>query len=420
MKQMLFQTSFKCIRLVLALVFFATACQQPDDVNQNPQDFLKENVEWLSADEREGRLAGTIQEAEAANYIADRFLQFGLLPAGDDDTYFQQFLLTGPMPQALNMDNHVSRNVVGMVRGNESPDQFIILGAHYDSQGHGGIISMDANTEPSVHNGADDNASGTAGLLYLARQFAENPADKSILLVAFSGEEMGLIGSGYFTDHMEISRDSVLAMINLDMIGRLNQQKLTIFGTGTADVWSEILESVHSDTLEISTTPSGSGASDHAAFYRVEIPVLHYFTGIHEDYHRATDTPDKINYEGMISVLDHVEQVVREVSRYSPGEFEFTENTDPGEAMMHSGGVTLGVLPDYSYSGEGFRIEDVREGQPADKAGMKGGDIIIEMEGEPVKDIYEYMELLNTYSKGDRSTLVVRRDEEEIELEVIF
>ncbi|MEX0905987.1 MAG: M28 family peptidase [Balneolaceae bacterium] len=419
MKHLPYQAWFAALSLFLIPVFFTTGCQK-DDVSQSQPDFLRENIEWLAAGEREGRLAGTIHEADAANYIADRFLQFGVIPAGDDETYFQEFLLSGPVVQAMSMENHISRNVVGMVRGSQNPEQFIILGAHYDSQGMGGVISMNGSIEPSIHNGADDNASGTTGVLYLAKQLAENPAEKSILLIAFSGEEMGLIGSRYFAENMEMSRDSILAMINLDMIGRLVEQELTIFGTGTANIWSEILESVESDSLAISTVPSGTGSSDHAAFYEIGIPSLHYFTGIHEDYHRDTDIPEKINYDGMAAVLSHAEQTVREISRYTPGGIEFTETTDPRESVMQRDGVTLGVLPDYSYSGEGFRIEGIREGQPADNAGIEEGDIIIRMGENEVEDIYDYMELLGEYRAGDSERLVIRRGEEEIELDVIF
>lgn len=403
--------------LMLLLFLSVSACRMSET---SPDDFLKENVEWLAADERQGRLAGTIQEAETANFIADKFLQFGLIPAGDDLTYLQHFTLTGPVTQAMNMENHISRNVVGFVEGTEHPGQYIILGAHYDSQGLGGVISMNENTEPAIHNGADDNASGTAGLLYLAKKISENRPEKSVLFVAFSGEEMGLIGSRFFTDNMDISRDSVLAMINLDMIGRLNNMKLTIFGTGTAGEWDEILDAVSEDSLEITRTPSGSGASDHAAFYESGIPVLHYFTGTHEDYHRESDSAGKINYAGMLRVLNHVEQVIFELGQYRPEMIGFTETRGSGRGTIQSDGVTLGVMPDYSFSGDGFRVEGVRPGQPADEAGMTEGDIIIQMDGKPVTDIYDYMDLLGNYRAGDEVTLVVRRHNEEIELQVTF
>lgn len=387
---------------------------------QTATEILTEHIEWLAADEREGRLAGTIREAESANYISDLFSKYGLIPLGDEGTWLQHFILTGPVSQSLGIENHIARNVIGMVEGTKKPGQFIILGAHFDSQGRGGVISMHEDTVPAIHNGADDNASGTAGLIYLANRFAEYPPEISILFIAFSGEEVGLQGARYFTEHMEIEKDSVLAMINLDMIGRMEEDKLTIFGTGTADIWEKLLEETEQDSLNISLAPGGSGASDHAAFYEAGIPVLHYFTGTHADYHRESDTVDKINTEGMERVLNHVENVIHALQRYTPDEIQFKESTDPRESVMRENSVALGVLPDYSFSGEGFRIEGVREGQPAAMAGMQGGDIILQMGGVEIRDIYNYMEILGEFEKGEEVNLSVLRDGNELELTVTF
>lgn len=406
--------------LLAALLFFMSACST-EESSVDPAEFLSEHVEWLASDSREGRLAGSIHEAESSNYIADQFMQIGLIPMGDDGTYLQQFELTGPMPQAMGTERQISRNVVGMIEGSENPGQFIIVGAHYDSQGMGGMISMSDSDEPAIHNGADDNASGVSGLLYLADIFSDSIPEKSIVFVAFSGEEMGLLGSRYFVGNMEIEKDSVLAMINMDMIGRLNSENsLSIFGTGTANRWDSILEQVSVDTLNISTTPGGSGASDHAPFYDEGIPVLHYFTGTHSDYHRVTDMADKLNYEGMVRVLEHVRQTIFELNSLQPDEIEFQETTDPRQTTMNSDSVTLGVMPDYTYSGEGFRIEGIRDGGPADQYGLMDGDVIIQMGTETIDDIYDYMDALGNISSGDQVDVVVLRDGEEIEIEITF
>ncbi|WP_234573339.1 M28 family peptidase [Rhodohalobacter sp. 614A] len=400
-------------------LFFLMSCGT-NEVEQAGDDFLKEHVTWLADEERGGRLVGTINEADAANYISDHFLQYGLIPAGDEGTYVQQFKLEGPMVQAMEIESQISRNVVGLLEGETFPNRYIIVGAHYDGQGMGGTISMNMNSEPALHYSADDNASGTAGLFYLAREFAEHPPQSSVLIVAFSGEELGLIGSKYFVDEMEISPDSVLAMINLDMIGRLENNELDIFGTGTSSQWEKIIASVETDSLEITTTPGGMGSSDHASFYRAEIPVLHYYTGTHQQYHRETDTADLINYAGMEKVLEHVESVVRTLDSMTPGEIDFQESTDPrGNVRMRSG-PTLGVMPDYTFSGEGFRIEQVRPDGTADAAGLQDGDIIIEMDGKEVADIYGYMEVLNTLESGDTISITILRDDEEIDLEATF
>jgi len=400
---------------LLILVSCSTENRKP-----TTESFLKEHVEWLADDALKGRLAGSAGEAESANYIENLFLQFGLIPAGDEDTYLQYFTLTGPMPQAMGKENHLSRNIVGIVPGTVYPDQYIIVGAHYDGQGMGGIISMDHDAETQIHNSADDNASGTAGLLWLAGQFAENPAEKSILFVAFSGEELGLLGSRYFARNMELDRDSIAAMINLDMIGRLEGRELTIFGTGTSPAWEKVLDSVAHDSLTIATNPSGSGASDHASFHEIGIPVLHYFSGTHGNYHRNTDTADLIDYDGMKWILDHTEQVIRVLGETPIEEIEFRESSDPRSSVMRPDGVTLGVLPDYTYSGTGFRIERIQADSPAERAGIEPDDIIVGINNKIIENIYDYMDAIGSYERGDETVVKVRRSDELVELNVIF
>lgn len=405
--------------LPLITIAFLSACST-ELSKLSGEDFLREHVEWLASDQLQGRLAGTINESESANYIADRFLEYGVLPSGDNRTYFQQFTLSGPMADVMGVDNHLSRNVVGRIERSEYPGRYIIVGAHYDGQGTGGMISMSESEEGLIHNSADDNASGTAGLLYMAKEIAQKPLRSSVLFVAFSGEELGLQGSRHFADTMEIEKDSVLAMINFDMIGRLDEGALTIFGTGTANIWEEILGEVQADSLTITQTPSGSGSSDHTSFYEVGIPVLHYFTGTHNDYHSETDTSDKINYKGMVWVLEYGLQTLTRLDGYHPADIEFIETTDPRSVVMSGDTVTLGVIPDYSYSGEGFRIESVQPDNPGADAGMQNGDIIIEMDGTKVADIYDYMELLNEIENGSVVDFVVIRNNEHVELSVQF
>lgn len=414
MKQM--KTAFP---VLLAGLLFLMSCGR-SEVEEAGDDFLREHITWLADEERGGRPAGTIYEADAANYISDHFLRHGLQPAGENGTYIQQFTLEGPMVQAMGLENQVSRNVAGLIEGERFPDRYIIIGAHYDGQGMGGAISMNMNGEPVLHYSADDNASGTAGLFYLARELAENRPQSSVLIIAFSGEELGLIGSKHFVDEMEISPDSVLAMINLDMIGRLENNELDIFGTGTSSQWEEILASVETDSLEITTTPGGMGSSDHASFYRADIPVLHYYTGTHSQYHRETDTADLINYAGMERVLKHVEEVVRTLDSMAPADIDFRESTDPRSGVRMRSGPSLGVMPDYTYSGNGFRIEQVRPDGTAGKAGLQDGDVIIEMDGKQVGDIYDYMDILNTLESGDTISITILRNDKELELQATF
>ncbi|TVR17762.1 MAG: M28 family peptidase [Balneolaceae bacterium] len=407
-----------CAAMFLAVLLLQSCDLSPE--KKEPITFLQEHVEWLADDERGGRLAGSFQEASSANYIADYFQRTGLLPYVDSETYLQQFVLNGPMVQAMGKENHISRNVVGIVEGTVNPDRFIVVGAHYDGQGMGGIISMDLNNEPAIHNSADDNASGTAGLMWLANRFANNPAESTIIFAAFSGEEMGLLGSEYFVEQMDMPVDSVLAMINLDMIGRLDDGQLSIFGTGTGNIWDSLLDEVQTDSLVISQVPDGMSSSDHASFSRAGIPVLHYFTNSHDDYHRPSDTSDKINYTGMKWVLDHAEQVIRMVDAIHPDDIIFTASSAQSGSPAVLDGVTLGVVPDYNFNGTGFRIDHVRSGSLAEESGFTDGDIIVRINSENIANIFSYMETLNTFSEGDSAEFSILRDEEEIVLSIKF
>lgn len=411
------------ISIQAAFFLFVTvvsACSTSNSEKETEQ-FLKQHIVWLSGEERAGRLAGSAEEAASANYLENLFLQFGLEPAGDDDTYVQQFVLSGPMAETMEVENYQSRNILGVVRGTEFPNQYVIVGAHYDGQGDGGIISMNHEAEPSIHYSADDNASGTAGLLWLAKKFAENPVRRSVLFAAFSGEELGLLGSRYMADDLEISSDSILAMINLDMIGRLDGSGVTIFGTGTSPLWSSVLQNTATpDSLTIVTAPTGTGASDHTSFYDIGVPVLHYFSGVHDQYHRESDTSDLIDYKGMAMILDHVEGVLRHLSGYAPGDVPFTETGGDRSAGMPSDGVKLGVFPDYTWSGSGFRIEGVSTGSVAERGGIEPGDVIVRMNDVEITDIYSYMEALVDFSSGQTVNVGINRNDEAVELRITF
>ena len=404
---------------LIVILLIQTSCSS-NSGEYTAEEKIQQDVEWLAADERGGRLAGTEHEASAANYIADRFLQLGLNPAGDSDTYFQQFILEGPLAQSMGVENHISRNIVGSIIGSEDPGQFIILGAHYDGQGYGGTISLNVETADSLHNSADDNASGVAGLMHLAGELSEEPLRKSVLFVAFSGEELGLLGSRYFADNLQISTDSILAMVNFDMIGRLAEEELTIFGTGTSPQWDELLSESENSGVTIQTNASGTGASDHSSFHDIGIPVLHYFTGTHDDYHRGSDTSDEINAEGILAVTGHALDLLRDLSTLHADEMEFTATESQQQNIMSGDSVTMGVLPDYTYSGDGFRIDGVRDGGAAAEAGLQEGDVILQMGDFEIIDIYSYMEALGEFTSGEEIVVKVRRSGEIRDLTLTF
>ena len=415
----MFKTSSLTL-LLLAVVI--SGCEKNGDGPLNPDiraDEIQLHIEWLADEARMGRLAGSASEAEAANYIADHFRGFALEPAGDDGTWFQPFILSGAMAQVMGKNDHLSRNVVGMVRGTAEPARIILIGAHYDSQGMGGFISMHQNGE-AIHHGADDNASGVAALLELAHYFAKNPPLRTVLFVAFSGEELGLLGSAWFADNPVVPIENIKAMINLDMIGRMEDNSFSVFGTGTAERWPDIIRMANADSLQINKVEAPGSASDHASFNRKMIPVLHYFTGTHDDYHRPGDTPDKINAAGTEMITRHVKRVVLQLDTLQTGTLSFIGTQQAPQTTMRRNGVSMGVIPDYTYAGTGFRIDGVRDGEPAQQAGLQSGDVIILMDDHTITDIYSYMEALNTYNPGDSVAVSVRRSGQTLRLTLQF
>lgn len=381
---------------------------------------LRVHIEYLASDSLNGREAGTADEAAAANYIADLFRDYGLEPAGDEETYFQEFtintsVLTNPhSTDTSSGEKRVSRNVLGLLQGTSDSDEYIIIGAHYDHLGMGEFGSLYRGPGPRIHNGADDNASGTAGLLELAEYFSEHRPDKDILIQAYSGEEMGLLGSAYYVEHPVLENEDAIAMINMDMIGRMDEKKLMIFGIGTADDWEEIVMTANRDSLSLDLVQDGTGSSDHTSFYYKNIPVLHYFTDTHSDYHRPSDDAEYINYDGEAMALNHLRRVVEYLSTINKEQLAFIEAPGEQRQSMTMDGPTLGVLPDYGYEGEGMRITGVTEGRAAANAGLKGGDIIIGIAGEELADIYAYMGALNKLENGQLTTITVLRDGEEM------
>ncbi|MBL7941357.1 MAG: M20/M25/M40 family metallo-hydrolase, partial [Flavobacteriales bacterium] len=270
----------------------------------------------------------------------------------------------------------------------------------------------------AIHNGADDNASGVAGLLELARRLSQPGAPKSnnYLFIAFSAEEKGLIGSKYYCENPTIDLSTVNYMLNMDMIGRyVEANGLAIYGTGTSPSWIPVLDKIKIKQVR---TESGTGPSDHTSFYLKNIPVLHFFTGQHEDYHKPSDDSYKINYTGIDVVLGVVEDVINAMDKQ--GKLAFTKTVD-STPSANDFKVTLGVIPDYMYNnGDGMRIDGTKEGRPAAIAGLIQGDIITRIGEYPVTDVYSYMECLGKFSKGDQTTVTIKRNGEELVLPVTW
>lgn len=320
----------------------------------------------------------------------------------------------------LGERKRIGHNVAGYI--DNGAGTTVILGAHFDHLGYGEDgNSMHRTGEKAIHNGADDNASGTAALIELARILKNSKAkNNNYLFLAFSGEELGLFGSKYFTENPTIDMKSVGYMINMDMVGRLNDSSkaLTIGGIGTSPTWGEVLTSVSNPSFVVKYDSSGTGPSDHTSFYRKDIPVLFYFTGLHQDYHKPTDDAPKVNYKGEEKIIQHVHAVIQALNER--GKLAFTKTREVQTTTTAAFKVTLGIMPDYTYSGTGVRADGVTENRPAAKAGLKAGDVIIRLGEHTINSMEHYMQALGKFKKGDRTTVKYMRGNETLEAVVEF
>lgn len=317
---------------------------------------------------------------------------------------------------------HSTRNVVMMLPG-EDPElskEYLIIGAHADHLGMGGASSRKPDTT-AIHPGADDNASGVGAMLELAEKFAltKGSNKRSLIFIAFSGEEMGLLGSKYFVENAGIDLSAVNAMINLDMLGRFQEtNSLQVGGVGTAEGLKDLILSL-TDTsfFRLSLSDEGYGPSDHSSFYGKNIPVLFFTTGAHLDYHTPHDTHDRINYEGMIKVSDQIYEIASALAS-DDQKLKFRES-GPREStskVMRRRGVTLGIMPDFAGNVKnGLRADFVTPGRPADRGGMKKGDIIISINGKPVNNIQDYMFRMNQLKHGQTINVeIIRNNKKEL------
>ena len=328
-----------------------------------------------------------------------------------------------------------ARNVAGLLPGTDPHgSQTLVIGAHYDHLGFGGAGSLSPDAAGEVHNGADDNASGTAVLLEAARHLATGPPlAQDVLLVAFTGEERGLWGSAHYVDSPLAPLDGTVAMLNLDMVGRVTDDLVTVFGTGTAEEWTDILGRANdriTAPLDLRLNSDGFGASDHSSFYARGIPVLHFFSNTHPEYHRVEDDWDLVNAGGMARVTELLTAVARDVvpaaglASLTPvegaGNPHGVQGPADGSTVRSGFRVRLGTIPDYSRESGGMAITGVRDGSPAAKAGLKGGDIIVKFGPHDIEDVYGYMYALGEFEPGDEVEIEVLRDGERLVFEVVL
>lgn len=296
----------------------------------------------------------------------------------------------------------------------------IIIGAHYDHLGHGEIEGSLYRGEPAIHNGADDNASGVALIIEMARKLkTKGPRANNYLFLAFSGEEMGLLGSNAFVNSTAFKNYTINYMLNFDMVGRLDPMNRTLLvnGVGTSPSWN-IVKSVDSAGLHIKTTEPGIGPSDQTSFYLKDIPVLFFFTGTHSDYHKPSDDADKINYAGMEQVLTYTYNIISGLD--TAGRLSFTKTKEENKDEVPQFKVTLGVIPDYAFDGKGMRIDGVTDGKTASKAGLLAGDIVLKLGDYEVVDMMSYMKALGKFSKGDKTIVIVNRSGQEQNFAIEF
>lgn len=311
-------------------------------------------------------------------------------------------------------------NVVGFLEGSDPAlkNEVIVIGAHFDHLGYGGQNSMYRGKDKLPHVGADDNASGTTGVLEIAQKLSseKDKLKRSVLFICFTAEEEGLIGSSYFAKSDEFKNYNIVAMLNMDMVGRLKDDKLILNGTGTSTYWTPMIEELNKKyNFNTSMNPEGFGPSDHSSFYAKDIPVLMFFTDLHTDYHKPTDTPDKINTEGQQKVLNMVYDMAYDLStRDVKPEFTKVAVKEENKGERKSVRVYVGTVPDFSYSDAGYKISGVQSGSPAEKAGILAGDIMIKFGDKEINNLYDYTAALGEYKPGQDVNVVVKRGTEEI------
>lgn len=404
---------------ILFLIFLGFIFACTPEINQ--ENRIEEDATFLASDALEGRQTGTKGEKEAATYIENRFKELGLLPKGTNG-FLQTFSFkpkTNPHDEVkfdVNGDGTIAgNNVIGFI--DNKAENTIIIGAHFDHLGFGGEGSLYRDAIKAVHNGADDNASGIAVLLNLAAKLTAKNTNNNYLFMAFSGEEMGLLGSNYFVKNPTIDIKKVSYMINMDMVGRMKKDStLAVYGTGTSPIFKQVLKSYNTN-FKLVQQESGVGPSDHTSFYLADIPVLHFFTGQHEDYHKPSDDSEKLNYDGMKLISEYIFNIISDLD--DNGKLAFRKTVNESESTPRFK-VGLGVIPDYLYDGKGMRVDGVSEGKAAQKAGLKKGDIIVQLGDSTITNMISYMRALSIFKEGDKTSVVVKRGEKEVSTEINF
>ena len=412
-------------KYVLLSLVFAFALQ----VYAQRQDEMKKTVAFLASQELGGRFPGTAGDTLASEFILERLRGLRLKPVlkgKKKKAYYHDFTYG-------KEEERTTHNILAVLPGKDKQlkNEYIVVGSHYDHLGMGGKGSGSRRPDTlAVHPGADDNASGDAVVLELARHFKKVRSPRSIIFAFFGAEEQGLVGSKYFVEWMKTADENrknlpddikgIVAMVNLDMVGRMRDDALSVAGTGTSSSFKALAENVGKQTnLKISCTADGYGASDQASFVAADVPVLFLTTGGHTEHHTPFDKPHTLNYDGMQQTLDYAKELITQLAQM-PQRPDYI-NVPSTVSMSHTKfKVTLGLMPDVmgASSIPGLRADIVVAGKPAHKAGIRSGDVIQEINGMPVKDINEYMECLSKLQAGTIIPVKVLRNGETIVFQV--
>lgn len=398
-------------QLITALLIVGASIQA-----YSQKENFKQHINYLASDELKGRFTGSAGEKLASTYIIEQLSASGINNIKGNKSkagYLQTFTYH---PKTDKGKSKVSGSNVAAYIDNGAATT-VVIGAHYDHLGMGDPHHSTYRGEPAVHNGADDNASGVAMVIELGKKLEESQyKNNNYLLLFFSGEELGLYGSKWFVEHPMIDLKKVNYMVNFDMVGRVDSNKIVVYGTGTSPVWKDAMQI--KTPLHIKQSESGVGPSDHTSFYLKDIPVLHVFSGQHSDYHKPSDDEAKINYKGMEDIFNYTFALIG--NNDAKGKIGFVKTKDENHDNAPKFSVTLGVMPDYTYEGNGMRIDDVTDGKPASKAGLQKGDVVVQLGEIVVKDMMGYMQALSKFKKGDATKVKVKRGGEVIEKDVQF
>ncbi len=407
------------IRGVLWTVLLLLAARQSPAQSRIETTTLMDDVRYLSSDRLSGRRIGTPGADSAAAYLVRRLAESGLQAAPRG--WYQSFPVARDAlgPADAGPGPVIGKNVIGILPGRDPAlrNQIVIVGAHYDHLGTGEFGTLDPDSAGRIHNGADDNASGTAALIHIAAALAVAPPARSVVFIGFSGEEEGLLGSAYYVRSPIFPLSAILAMLNLDMVGRLRQNRLVVLGTGTAREFPALLDSLNASAgFDLRQQGDGYGPSDQSSFFAAGRPVLHLFTDLNEDYHRTTDDWEKVNVEGLSRVTQFAINLVRTLAN-RPAPLTFVNLPPPpvlrATANTPGFGAYLGAIPDPAVSPGGLRLSGVRPGSPADSAGLREGDLITAIDDVEVTDQQALTNALRSRRPGDILEIRILRNGKE-------